>query len=78
MSVTLVRTLVASLQAHMQVEGLFRLAADTEKMQLWTGKLDADPNGGDLGNVSNDPHLIANLLKRYLRSLVPPLLTHDL
>jgi RhoGAP domain len=60
-----------------KLEGLFRLAADTEKMQLWVGKLEADPSGSELGAI-NDPHLLANLLKRYLRSLVPPLLTHEL
>jgi hypothetical protein len=57
-------------------EGLFRLSADTEAVDLWASRLDADPRV-DLTGIA-DANVVASLLKRFLRMLNPPLLTYNL
>jgi hypothetical protein len=57
-------------------EGLFRLSADNEQVDVWMARLDNDPRS-DLSAIQ-DPNLVASLLKRFLRLLAPPLLTHEL
>lgn len=57
-------------------EGLFRLSADTEAVDQWVSRLDADPRA-DLSSIT-DPNLVAALLKRFLRLSEQPLLTFNL
>lgn len=48
--------------------------ADSEEVQLWLRKVEADVSGLDV----QEPHLLATILKRYLRSMGGPLLTQEL
>ncbi len=57
-------------------KGLFRLSADTEAVDQWVSRLDADPRA-DLSGIT-DANVVASLLKRFLRLLNPPLLTYNL
>ncbi len=74
--------LVKRLRVHLSTvsalstEGLFRLAGDTDELASWVAHLNAEPDA-DMSGIT-DPHVHANLLKRYLRLLNPPLLTLDL
>jgi len=59
-------------------EGLFRIAAGASKVRCM--KLRLDSNCLDLESAVEyrDPHIIAGVLKSYLRQLPEPLLTHHL
>jgi hypothetical protein len=66
------------LEISVEEEGLFRIAAGASKVRCM--KLRLDSNCLDLESAVEyrDPHIIAGVLKSYLRQLPEPLLTHHL
>lgn len=68
----------ALLEMGVEEEGLFRIAAGASKVRCM--KLRLDSNCLDLESAVEyrDPHIIAGVLKSYLRQLPEPLLTHHL
>lgn len=66
------------LEKGFQEEGLFRVGHTAHKLSRLKSAIDAGiVNAKNLPDI-HDPHVIAALLKNYLRSLPDPLLTYDL
>ncbi|XP_063699692.1 rho GTPase-activating protein 92B-like [Culicoides brevitarsis] len=66
------------LEKGFQEEGLFRVGHTAHKLSRLKSAIDAGiVNAKNLPDIQ-DPHVIAALLKNYLRSLPEPLLTYDL
>ena len=61
-------------------EGLFRLSGNQNEVDVERRKIDAWGGGGGEEDypIGTDPHVMASLLKKYLRELPEPLLTYDL
>lgn len=66
------------LERGFQEEGLFRVGHAAHKLSRLKSAIDAGIYNADNLPTINDPHVIAGLLKNYLRSLPDPLLTYKL
>ncbi|CAH0388088.1 unnamed protein product [Bemisia tabaci] len=68
----------ALLELGMEEEGLFRVAGGASKVRRMKLSLDASCMTLETALEYRDPHVIAGVLKSYLRELPEPLLTHKL
>lgn len=68
----------ALLELGVEEEGLFRIAAGASKVRCMKLRLDSNCLDLETAVEYRDPHIIASVLKSYLRQLPEPLLTHHL
>ncbi|XP_050542603.1 rho GTPase-activating protein 44-like [Daktulosphaira vitifoliae] len=68
----------ALLELGVEEEGLFRIAAGASKVRCMKLRLDSNCLDLETAVEYRDPHIIAGVLKSYLRQLPEPLLTHHL
>lgn len=65
-------------ETAMDEEGLFRIAGGATKVRKFRAALDANVANLELANELNDVHIVAGMLKSYLRELPEPMLTFAL
>eukprot|EP01100_Stratorugosa_tubuloviscum_P008146 TRINITY_DN3391_c3_g1_i1.p1 TRINITY_DN3391_c3_g1~~TRINITY_DN3391_c3_g1_i1.p1 ORF type:complete len:984 (+),score=447.10 TRINITY_DN3391_c3_g1_i1:118-3069(+) len=59
----------------LEVQGIFRIGAVKDDLQYWQEKIDNDDY--DVDKI-NDPHIVAGLIKKFLRALPEPLFPFEL
>jgi hypothetical protein len=67
---------ILTLYLDVSVEGIFRKAGNMRRLENLQDAIDRDPSSVDL--TTDNAVQLAALLKRYLRELPDPLLTHKL